>query len=58
MLQSGEIRKFFNGNIPVPEFDAQIAKSARDLQNQLTKPIGSLGKLEDLAIWMAGWQKK
>ena len=58
MLRGGEIKKFFNGKIAVPEFDAQIAESARDLQNQLTKPIGSLGKLEDLAIWMAGWQRK
>ena len=25
-------------------------------QNQLTKPQGSLGRLEELALWMASWQ--
>ncbi len=58
MLRDGNIKKFFKGKIRVSKFDAKIAESARALQNQLTKPIGSLGKLEDLAIWMAGWQKK
>ena len=58
MLQDGDIEKFFKGKLSIPEFDDQVADSARRLQNQLTKPIGSLGKLEDLAIWMAGWQKK
>ena len=31
-------------------------KAASDRQGQLTKPPGSLGRLEDLAIWLAGWQ--
>merc|ERR1711916_234978 len=26
-------------------------------QNSLTKPPGALGRLEELAIFMAGWQK-
>jgi len=30
--------------------------AARDRQATLTKPPGSLGKLENLAVWMAGWQ--
>lgn len=35
--------------------DASInAASAR--QGQLTKPPGSLGRLEELALWLAGWQ--
>jgi NaMN:DMB phosphoribosyltransferase len=30
--------------------------AARQRQSQLTKPAGSLGMLEELAIFMAGWQ--
>ncbi len=29
-------------------------EAARERQNSLTKPAGSLGRLEDLAIWLAG----
>ena len=38
------------------QFDHAAAQAARDRQNQLTKPPGSLGRLEDLAVFMAGWQ--
>ncbi|WP_297577225.1 nicotinate-nucleotide--dimethylbenzimidazole phosphoribosyltransferase [uncultured Deefgea sp.] len=31
-----------------------IALSAQARQSQLTKPLGSLGRLEDIAIWFAG----
>lgn len=31
-------------------------KLANERQSQLTKPQGSLGKLEEIAIWLAGWQ--
>ena len=41
-------------NLPVP--DAQAVEAATARQQQLTKPAGSLGRLEDMAIWMAGWQ--
>ncbi|MEO9876489.1 MAG: nicotinate-nucleotide--dimethylbenzimidazole phosphoribosyltransferase [Anderseniella sp.] len=34
----------------------QSIDAARARQSQLTKPPGSLGKLEELAIFMAGWQ--
>lgn len=30
---------------------------AKTRQEQLTKPQGSLGKLEEIAIWLASWQK-
>ncbi|QPM90048.1 nicotinate-nucleotide--dimethylbenzimidazole phosphoribosyltransferase [Pseudooceanicola algae] len=39
---------------PGPDAAAQQAAGARNAQ--LTKPAGSLGRLEDLAIWYAGWQ--
>ena len=37
-------------------FDDTAAEAARARQNSLTKPPGSLGRLEDLAVFMAGWQ--
>lgn len=39
--------------MPGPDEDAVAEVRARDAQ--LTKPAGSLGKLEDLAEWLAGW---
>ena len=41
-------------NLPIA--DQTAINAATDRQGQLTKPPGSLGRLEDLAIWMAGWQ--
>ncbi|MDS9468001.1 nicotinate-nucleotide--dimethylbenzimidazole phosphoribosyltransferase [Paracoccus sp. MBLB3053] len=38
------------------EFDESAASAARKRQSELTKPPGSLGRLEELAIFMAGWQ--
>ena len=40
--------------LPAPDRAAQDAALAR--QNSLTKPPGSLGRLEELAVFMAGWQ--
>lgn len=37
-------------------YDQAAAQSARERQAQLTKPLGSLGVLETLAEFMAGWQ--
>ena len=37
-------------------FDPAAAAAARARQDSLTKPLGSLGRLEDLAVFMAGWQ--
>lgn len=52
--------------LSVADFDAALANlsapdaaamlSARDRQDQLTKPPGSLGRLEDVAVFFAGWQ--
>ena len=38
-------------------FDDISAASARERQKQLTKPPGSLGRLEELAVFMAGWRR-
>ncbi|MCV2882728.1 nicotinate-nucleotide--dimethylbenzimidazole phosphoribosyltransferase [Actibacterium sp. XHP0104] len=40
----------------LPTVDAQSAEAARARQNVLTKPPGSLGRLEELAEFMAGWR--
>ena len=40
--------------LPAPDQGAIAAATARN--GQLTKPPGALGRLEDVAIWMAGWQ--
>jgi nicotinate-nucleotide--dimethylbenzimidazole phosphoribosyltransferase len=40
----------------LPGPDAAAAAAARERQAQLTKPPGSLGRLEDLAIWLSTWQ--
>lgn len=40
----------------LPEAHVEFQESARVRQDQLTKPNGALGRLEDIAIWLAGWQ--
>jgi len=42
--------------LALPAFDSAAADAARARQAQLTKPPGSLGRLEDLAVFMAGWR--
>jgi nicotinate-nucleotide--dimethylbenzimidazole phosphoribosyltransferase len=38
----------------IPDLDLQSAEKARERQNTLTKPAGSLGRLEELSIQLAG----
>ena len=40
--------------LPEPSREARDAALAR--QDRLTKPPGSLGRLEALAVWLAGWR--
>ncbi|EJF88741.1 nicotinate-nucleotide--dimethylbenzimidazole phosphoribosyltransferase [Bartonella tamiae] len=40
----------------LPEPDAFAMTLARKRQVELTKPKGSLGKLEEIAVWYAGWK--
>jgi nicotinate-nucleotide--dimethylbenzimidazole phosphoribosyltransferase len=42
--------------MPGPDTEAQAAVAARDAT--LTKPAGSLGRLESLVAWLAAWQGK
>ncbi|OLO98645.1 nicotinate-nucleotide--dimethylbenzimidazole phosphoribosyltransferase, partial [Mycolicibacterium porcinum] len=41
---------------PVTAPDAEVAAAARARQTRLTKPPGSLGRLEELSIWAASCQ--
>ncbi|MFC7344129.1 nicotinate-nucleotide--dimethylbenzimidazole phosphoribosyltransferase [Saccharopolyspora griseoalba] len=41
---------------PVPGPDEQARRDAASRQAQLTKPAGSLGKLEELGVWVAARQ--
>ena len=43
------------GDLPIA--DAASIEAARARQDSLTKPPGALGKLEDIAVFMAGWQR-
>lgn len=48
-----EFRAILN-DMPATDDGARAAAEARN--GQLTKPPGALGRLEDLAIWYAGWR--
>ncbi len=41
--------------LALPAADEEARSAARARQATLTKPPGSLGRLEELAIWFAGW---
>ena len=41
-------------NITIPPLDQDAMEQARTRQQQLTKPAGSMGRLEEIAIQMAG----
>ena len=40
-------------NLPGP--DSQALAAARERDSQLTKPPGALGRLEEIAMWLAAW---
>ncbi|HVJ52858.1 MAG TPA: nicotinate-nucleotide--dimethylbenzimidazole phosphoribosyltransferase [Aliidongia sp.] len=43
-------------SLPGPDLEAGTAAALRE--RQLTKPAGALGRLEELAAWLATWQAK
>lgn len=43
-------------HLDLPQADQAARTAALARQNSLTKPPGSLGRLEELAVFMAGWQ--
>lgn len=42
------------GHLPGP--DSAATDAAKDRQANLLKPPGALGRLEEIAVWLAGWQ--
>jgi nicotinate-nucleotide--dimethylbenzimidazole phosphoribosyltransferase len=42
----------------LPAGDAEAARAASARLDRLTKPPGSLGRLEELVIWLAEWQRR
>ena len=40
----------------MPKADEAARSAAREREGQLTKPAGSLGRLEEISEWMAAWQ--
>ena len=52
------IQNLFDNKTPLRAQDAKSVQAATERQAQLTKPQGSLGRLEEIAIFMAGWQGK
>lgn len=42
----------------MPEPDPVALAAVRAREAELTKPAGSLGRLEEIAAWLAGWQSK
>jgi len=48
-----EVRALF---AQLPDADSDAARAAATREAQLTKPAGALGRLEEIAAWMAAWQ--
>ena len=51
-----DLNSFRNVLTGAPGPDPSATKGAKERNSQLTKPPGALGRLEDLAIWYAGWR--
>ncbi len=52
------IAEFENHLKTLPGSNKGFSDQAAAHQDILTKPQGSLGRLEEIAIWMAGWQRQ
>jgi nicotinate-nucleotide--dimethylbenzimidazole phosphoribosyltransferase len=51
-----DLNSFRDALLRAPGPDQDAVNEAADRNGQLTKPPGALGRLEDLAIWYAGWR--
>jgi nicotinate-nucleotide--dimethylbenzimidazole phosphoribosyltransferase len=57
-MPSDVLYKFRSLISELPLIDKSSAGAAATWDSVLTKPAGALGRLEDLAVWMSGWQGK
>lgn len=57
MTRFNSIAAFEAALANLPQSDEAARASATIRQAQLTKPMGSLGRLEEIAVFMAGWQR-
>lgn len=56
MIRFDNERAFAQALDALPQPDAAAVAAAAARQTELTKPAGSLGRLEEIALFMAGWQ--
>lgn len=40
----------------LPSVDTEAQAAVAEREPQLTKPAGALGRMEDISLWLAGWQ--
>lgn len=55
-MSFASITDFENALANLPPAEELASAAARARQAELTKPLGALGRLEDVAIFMASWQ--
>ena len=41
---------------PMPSPDPDAAAAVRDRASQVLRPLGALSRLDEIAVWLAGWQ--
>ncbi|KTT73866.1 nicotinate-nucleotide--dimethylbenzimidazole phosphoribosyltransferase [Sphingomonas endophytica] len=56
MTRFTSVAAFGAALVDLPPADAGARRAAADRQARLTKPVGSLGRLEEIAEFMAAWQ--
>lgn len=57
-MSFAKVADFEKALADLPAADATTIAAAQARQAQLTKPAGSLGRLEELAVFFAGWQRR
>ncbi|MGB8812859.1 MAG: nicotinate-nucleotide--dimethylbenzimidazole phosphoribosyltransferase, partial [Paracoccaceae bacterium] len=55
-MSFSDLASFRHVLLALPAADAAASADAVARNAQLTKPPGALGRLEDLAVWYAGWR--